>query len=247
MDKYYELKNKTSGFDKPNIHIKRDDSSEPTFSEVRVSYRGLCVETTNGWDCAHSPDKLAIQNVGKDPLQLVEIAGIYKDKIVWSLPMWVTVCSTAVAYLMVLANSIFSFFFSIPTWTRKLAAGSLAIAAISALGAMVLSSVISSSVSTIVSKVTMDTIEVHSGKMILSFGWTIFALVTASFIGVSAVVVAEWGVSRVTTAVEEQAEKGLNAATGGRYGMEDARDVKSKLEALKTGQLKPFMLQTLRK
>ncbi|RPB20871.1 hypothetical protein L211DRAFT_753222, partial [Terfezia boudieri ATCC MYA-4762] len=104
---------------------------------------------------------------------------------------------------------------------KKIAAGCLAIAAVSSLGAMVLAGVISSSVSTIIDKITVDAIQVHIGRTNLCFGWTVFALVTVSMLGVCAIVVAEWGVNKVTAAVEAQAEKGVNAATGRRFGKSD--------------------------
>jgi len=217
--------------DKLNPLNKRDDSPEPTFNEIRVGYRALCIETTHGWDCAPSSDKLTTQDISQDPLQLVDIAGIYKDKIIWSLPFWVTISCTALAYMMVFANAIPIPCLYIPPITKKVAAGALAVASVSSLGAMVLSGVISSSVSTIVDKVTLDAIEVHTGRMVLIFGWTVFSLVTVSFIGVFAVVVAEWGVNKVAAVVEEQAEKGVDAATGG-----NARSIHSKLEALKQGR-----------
>lgn len=222
--------------DKINPFNKRDDSSEGTFSEIRVGYRALCVETSQGWNCARSSDLLKTQDINQDPLQLIDIAGIYKDKIIWSLPFWVTISCTGVAFLMVLANAIPIPCLIIPPVTKKVAAGALATASISALGAMVLSGVISSSVSTIVGKVTIDAIEVHTGRTVLIFGWTVFSLVTVSFIGVCAVVAAEWGVNKVTAVVEEQAEKGVHTATGGRFGVADVRSAQEKLEALRSGQ-----------
>ena len=165
----------------------------------------------------------------------MEIADIYKDKIVWSLPFWVCVSSTALAWIMVVVNAI-PIPIAIPIWTKKVAAGCLAFAAVSSLGAMVLAGVISSSVSTIIDKVTVDAIEVHIGRTNLCFGWTVFALVTVSMLGVCAIVAAEWSVNKVTTIVEAQAEKGVNAATGGRYGMSDIENAKAKLEGLKKGE-----------
>ena len=222
--------------DQLNPFNKRDDSSEPTFTEIRVGYRALCVETSNGWECARSSDKLGTQDVSQDPLQLVDIAGIYKDKIIWSLPFWVAISCTGIAYLMVLANAIPIPCLAVPPFTKKVAAGALAIASISSLAAMVISGVISSSVSTIVGKVTLDAIEVHNGRMVIAFGWTVFSLLTVSFIGVSAVVAAEWGVNKVVAVVEEQAERGVSAATGGVYGVADVESAHSKLEALKNGR-----------
>ena len=74
--------------------------------------------------------------------------------------------------------------------------------------------------------------------MILSFSWTVFSLslVTVSFIGVCAVVVAEWGVNRVAAAVEQQAERGMSTTTGGMYGVADGESARAKLEALKNGR-----------
>ncbi|KAF8418006.1 hypothetical protein BGX38DRAFT_1243044 [Terfezia claveryi] len=196
-DKITDTKDKVHDtIDKLNPFSKRD-SEQPTFSEIRVGYRGLCVDTSHGWECAYNAAKLSTQDIGKDPLQLVEIADI----------------STAVAWIMVIVNAV-PIPITMPAWTKKVAAGCLAIAAVSSLGAMVLAGVISSSVSTIIDKVTVDAIQVHIGRTDLCFGWTVFALVTVSMLGVCAIVTAEWGVNKVTAAVEAQAEKGVNAATG---------------------------------
>jgi len=226
-DKVDDTLNKINPFDKR-------DSKEPTFNEIRVGYRGLCIDTSHGWECAPSAAKLSTQDIGRDPLKLVEIADMYKDKIVWSLPFWVCVSTTALAWIMVIVNAL-PIPLAIPAWTKKVAAGCLAIAAVSSLGAMVLAGVISSSVSTIIGKVTIDAIEVRVGRMNLSFGWTVFALVTVSFLGVCAIVAAEWGVNKITTVVEAQAEKGVNAATGGRFGVSDVEGARAKLEGLKRG------------
>ncbi|KAF8445317.1 Ca2+ regulator and membrane fusion protein Fig1-domain-containing protein [Terfezia claveryi] len=234
-DKITDTKDKVHDtIDKLNPFSKRD-SEQPTFSEIRVGYRGLCVDTSHGWECAYNAAKLSTQDIGKDPLQLVEIADMYKDKIVWSLPFWLCVSSTAVAWIMVIVNAV-PIPITMPAWTKKVAAGCLAIAAVSSLGAMVLAGVISSSVSTIIDKVTVDAIQVHIGRTDLCFGWTVFALVTVSMLGVCAIVTAEWGVNKVTAAVEAQAEKGVNAATGGRFGMSEVQNASAKLDALKKGK-----------
>ncbi|KAF8420985.1 Ca2+ regulator and membrane fusion protein Fig1-domain-containing protein [Tirmania nivea] len=232
-DKVTDVKDKVDDtLDKINPFNKRD-SDEPSFNEIRVGYRGLCIDTSHGWECAYSAAKLSTQDIGKDPLHLVQIADIYKDKIVWSLPFWLCVSATAAAWIMVIANALP--IPMIPVWTKKVAAGCLAIAAVSSLGAMVLAGVISSSVSTIIDKVTVDAIEVHIGRTVLCFGWTVFALVTVSMLGVCAIVVAEWSVNKATTFVEAQAEKGLNTATGGKFGLSDVESAGAKLEGLKRG------------
>lgn len=234
-DKITDTKDKVDDtIDKLNPFNKRD-SEQPTFNEIRVGYRGLCVDTSHGWECASNAAKLSTQDIGKDPLQLVEIADMYKDKIVWSLPFWLCVGATALAWIMVIVNAV-PIPITIPAWTKKIAAGCLAIAAVSSLGAMVLAGVISSSVSTIIDKITVDAIQVHIGRTNLCFGWTVFALVTVSMLGVCAIVVAEWGVNKVTAAVEAQAEKGVNAATGRRFGKSDVENASARLDALKKGK-----------
>lgn len=241
-DKLTDTKNKVDDtlnkvddkLDKINPFNKRD-SEEPTFNEIRVGYRGLCVDTSHGWECAYNAGKLSTQDIGKDPLKLVEIADIYKDKIVWSLPFWLCVSSTAVAWIMVIVNAV-PIPITIPVWTKKVAAACLAIAAVSALGAMVLAGVISSSVSTIIDKVTVDAIEVHVGRTNLCFGWTVFALVTVSMLGVCAIVAAEWGINKVATIVEKQAEQGVSAASGGKIKMSDVDHAAARLKGLNSGQ-----------
>ncbi|KAI5810886.1 Ca2+ regulator and membrane fusion protein Fig1-domain-containing protein [Peziza echinospora] len=183
---------------------KKDDNKDPSFKVIRVSYRGLCVEHTEGWDCAASSDKLPEQDLEKDPLNLVEIADMYKDKIVWSVPFWITVSSAAIAYIMIILNSLPIPSFTPPFWTKKLAASMLGLSLVSTLGGMVLGDVTTSSVSKLVDKVTMGAIVAHQGKMVVVFGWIVFALVTLCFLGIVAVVVAEWGVLQAQAIVAEK-------------------------------------------
>ena len=163
-----------------NLKNLRNLKRGQTFHQIRVGYHSLCIETSNGWGCASSADQLlSTQEISQDPLHLVSLAGIYTDKIVWSVPLWITISSTAVAYILVITNAIRQ---QNPSWVSKIAAGALALATISTLAAMVVSRIISSSVSTIMGTVTMNVVEVHLGRMIQVFGWVVFALGLALFI-----------------------------------------------------------------
>ena len=162
---------------KDKLHLKRDN--EQTFLQIRVGYHALCLETSNGWHCARFANQFSNQNVSHDPLHLVSIAGIYKDNIIRSLPLWVTILLTAFAYIVILADAL-----SIPYLTdislrikQISVASALAFAAISTFAAMVVSGVVSSSTSTIIGTVTLGVIEVHTGGMILGIGWMLFALI----------------------------------------------------------------------
>ncbi|KAF8474066.1 hypothetical protein BDZ91DRAFT_644121, partial [Kalaharituber pfeilii] len=104
---------------------------------------------------------------------------------------------------------------------KKVAAGALGIAGVASLGGMILGSVTSSSVASLVTKVSFDAIQVHEGRMVIAFGWTTFALVTASFLGVSAVVFVEWGAEKARMVAEAQGEKAVRGITGDRLGLDD--------------------------
>ena len=232
-DKVDDAKDTVTDVDlNPFSKLAKRADDKPTFSEIRVSYRALCVETSEGWDCAPSVDELPEQDISRDPLELIAVAGMYQDKIVWSVPFWITVASTALAFVMVVVNAIPLPFITVPLWTKKVALGSLALASVSSLAAMLLASVTSSSISTLVSTITLDAIEVHIGKMHVTFGWTVFSLVTASGLGVCAVVVAEWGANRVNKVVEGAAEKAIDRATGGRATLGDVEAARGGLGGL---------------
>ena len=220
-----KTKDKVGGGNKP---ADNKDTVNLSFSDIRVSYRGLCVENNSGWTCARKSGKLPAEELKNDPLDLVAIAELYKDKIVWSLPFWITVIGIAIGYIMVIANSIPIPFITVPTWTKKVAAAALGIAALACLGGMVLTSVISGAVSTLVDKITVDAVTVHSGRMVFASGWSVFALVFLPFMGISGVVIAEWGVERTTKFVGDTAEKAVGGATGGRVKVEDLESARTK-------------------
>ena len=155
--------------------LERDD--EQTFLQIRVGYRALCLETTNGWNCARSANQLS--NISQDPLHLVSIAGTYKDKIIRSHPLWISVSLTALVYIIVFINAIppIPHLKRIPRLTKKISTvGAMILASISILAAMVVSRVGFTSTTTIIGTLTVGAIEVHTGGIILAFGWTLFIL-----------------------------------------------------------------------
>lgn len=119
------------------------DKGKVSFSNIRVGYRGLCIEHSQGWDCAKDGAALghAAGDIGGDPLDLVAIADIYRNKISFSFPIWVAVIALAVGWLGVAVNCIPGI--PIPAWTKKVAAAGCTLGSLALLGAMVLQQVTS--------------------------------------------------------------------------------------------------------
>lgn len=116
------------------------DTGKVSFSNIRVGYRGLCIEHSEGWDCARDGAALG-GDIGGDPLDLVAIADIYRGKISFSFPIWVAVVALAVGWLGVAANCIPGV--PIPSWTKKAGAAGCALGSLALLGAMILQQVTS--------------------------------------------------------------------------------------------------------
>lgn len=119
------------------------DKGKVTFSNIRVGYRGLCIEHSEGWDCARNGAAIghAAGDVSGDPLDLVAIADIYRDKISFAFPVWVAVVSLGIAWVCVALNCIPGI--PIPAWTKKIAAAGCTLGSLALLGAMVLQQVTS--------------------------------------------------------------------------------------------------------
>lgn len=193
-----------------NKDSKDEKNDQPSFHEIRVSYQGLCVDTSEGWDCAKSIEKLPEQDLSNDPASLVAIADLYKDKIVWSAPFWFTVISSGIAWILVLINC--TPFWEMPLYTKTIATAMLIIASIANLGGMILGSVTSGSVAEIVKTVTFDAIEVHTGSMVVATGWASFALVTLALIGIGSVTAADLFIGRMTDIVTSKVESAFPAS-----------------------------------
>lgn len=71
-------------------------------------------------------------------------------------------------------------------------------------------------VATLVNKLGLTAINVHLGNMILTFGWTAFALTLLSAIGLGAVVVTEYTLENTQEKITRKAEEAVSRGTGGR-------------------------------
>lgn len=112
-----------------------------SFSNIRVGYRGLCIEHSEGWSCAKDGATLGhvAGDIGGDPLDLVAIADIYRDKISFSFPIWIAVVSLAIGWLGVAVNCIPGI--PIPSWTKKVGAAGCTLGSLALLGSMTLQQV----------------------------------------------------------------------------------------------------------
>lgn len=79
-------------------------------------------------------------------------------------------------------------------------------------------------VSTLVDKMGMDAVEIHIGNANIGFGWAAFALALLAAIGVTAIVVAEWGVAAAQAKALEKTEEVMERATGHRFSTVDFRN-----------------------
>lgn len=219
------------GKDGKGENNKDEDKGQPSFHEIRVSYQGLCVDTSEGWDCGKNIKSLPEQDLANDPASLVKIADLYKDKIVWAAPFWFTVVCSGIAWILVLINT--TPFFEMPLWTKTIATSMLIVASIANLGGMILGSVTSGSVAEIVKTVSFKAIEVHTGSMVLATGWASFALITVALIGVGAVTAADLLVGRVTDTISAKVESAFDT---GSMGPEATRSKFVKQEAVKMAQ-----------
>lgn len=197
------------------------DKGKVSFSNIRVGYRGLCIEHSNGWDCAKDGTTLGhiAGDISGDPLDLVSIADIYRNKISFSFPIWVAVIALSIGWLGVALNCIPGI--PIPAWTKKVAAAGCTLGSLALLGAMTLQQVTSGAVSTLVDKMGMDAVEIHIGTANIGFGWAAFALSMLATIGVTAIVAAEWGVAAAQAKALEKTTEVMERATGGRFSTVD--------------------------
>lgn len=132
-----------NGLEKLDGFLSSSKNDSATFSLIRVGYRGLCVDHSEGWDCARTSADLerVAGDLGGDPLDLMAIADIYRSRISFSLPVWVAVIAMAVGWLGIAVNCIPVIL--IPAWTKKVAAVGCSLGTLALMGTMVLQQVTS--------------------------------------------------------------------------------------------------------
>jgi hypothetical protein len=81
----------------------------------------------------------------------------------------------------------------------------------------------SGAVTTLVDKMCMEAVEIHIGTADVVFGWSAFGLAILATIGVTAIVIADWGVAAAQAKALAKSEELLANATGGRLQMKDLR------------------------
>lgn len=67
----------------------------------------------------------------------------------------------------------------------------------------------------------MNAVEIHIGTANIGFGWAAFALSMLATIGITAIVVAEWGVATAQAKALEKTTEVMERATGGRFSTVD--------------------------
>ena len=175
--------------------LKNDKGDGQVFSDVRIGYSGICIETKkegddgNGdWRCSKHARDISKDMAG-DPINLIKVADLYKDKISFVTPLYIATCALVVAFLMVLINCIPVI--PVPAATRKIAAAAAATGSLLFLGCMSLQHVTSAAISTLVSELGMNAVLVHVGDANTAFGWAAYALSALAALATLAVAVAE--------------------------------------------------------
>ncbi|PUU81661.1 hypothetical protein B9Z19DRAFT_584048, partial [Tuber borchii] len=105
---------------------------------------------------------------------------------------------------------------------RKVSAGEVVLGPLILLGGMVLKNVTSTAV-TLVNQLGLTATNVHLGNIIPSFGWTSFALMLLSAIGLGAMVVTEYTLENTPEKITRKAEEAVSRGTGGRISPADFR------------------------
>lgn len=172
--------------------LEADNQSSTTFQSLRVGYRGVCVlynstdEASAEWDCSTHTGHFG--NLGGDPLDLVSVAEIYRNKISFSVPLWCSVAFLGVTWLTIFPNLLP---FDVPYIVRQIAAMSICAATLLLLGAMVLHQVTTVAVEALVTKLDMNAVDIERGAAVIVFGWAAFALATLAAMFVGALVAIE--------------------------------------------------------
>lgn len=174
--------------------LDSDKSDSQVFSDIRIGYSGICIETKkgsggdDGWHCSKHARDIS-KNITGDPIGLVKVADLYKDKISFVTPLYLATCTLAVAFLMVLVNCIPVV--PVPATTRKIAAAAATGGSLVLLGCMSLQHVTSSAISTLVGHLGMDAMLINIGSANAAFGWAAYAMSALAALATLAVAVAE--------------------------------------------------------
>ncbi|KAI5790311.1 Ca2+ regulator and membrane fusion protein Fig1-domain-containing protein, partial [Geopyxis carbonaria] len=180
--------------------ILSDDKGNSTFSSVRIGYRGVCIESTTGkdkdssWTCAPTGSEIFGSSLGGDPIDLVSIGDVFKDKISFSTPLIVSAIFLGLAWLCVAINCIPAI--PIPAVTRKVAAVSASAGTLLFCGAMVLQQVTTGAVETLVARLGVGAVLIDVGNADIAFGWAAFALAVVAAVATAAVAAAEYAVAK---------------------------------------------------
>lgn len=223
----YNPESKSSLISDLDSLLSSDRGPNGTFNNVRIGYRGVCVEarrdenaTDADWHCGwRTPD--VFTDLAGDPLDLLKVADLYKDRISFSTPLWAATVTLAVAALLVIVNCIPAI--PIPAVTRKIASAAASFGMLLLLGCMMLQQVTSSTVDNLVTQLGVGAIDIDIGYANVAFGWAAFACSVLAAVGVTAVAAAEAAVVRAQTKAELMATIGLEKATGGRVDLNDFR------------------------
>jgi len=213
---------------------KNSSNNNDTFQELRISYRGLCLETENSTFVCGRNGK-ALGDIHDDPLDLVKVGDTYQEKVSFTVPLWAALAFLIITWLMVLPNTIPAI--PIPAITRKIAGVAAPLGALILMGAMVLQQVTTKAISTLVGELGLGAVVAHVGHGNEVFGWAAFALAAVAAMCCAAVAAAEWAVEKAQHRAEvlmaRGVEAGMSKATGGRMGMEDLESLKSGFDSVR--------------
>jgi len=198
-----------------------------TFSDVRIGYRGICIETRADanateadWACGRrTPD--VFTDLSGDPIDLLKVADTYKDRISFSAPLWAATLALGLATLLVILNSLPAL--PLPAVTRKIAAAAASVGTLLLLGCMILQQVTSSAVENLVTQLSVGAVDIGIGSANVAFGWGAFACAVLAAVGTAAAAAADAAVLGAQERAQDAAAAGLEKASGGRVGLNDFR------------------------
>lgn len=200
------------------LQMADEINSNMTFSQVRVSYHGVCTQVAaNGtkddsWRCGDVKSTRSLaQMTGGDPFDLIDIGAYYKDKMAFSLPWWFAVGCLGISTIALVLGSIP--LMPATLTINRVAAATAVLGNGSLLVGLVLAHVTSNAVVTLTDLLTVDTVTAHIGRMNQTFGWTAFALSFLAALGISFIVLGEYALitaeRRANATIDHTINKGM--------------------------------------
>ena len=153
----------------------RKHAPEPNLSSVRVSIGSVCVQankSTQALECETSARKL--EGRFKDPLDIIKVAGFFKEKLTFPLSWWVGIGALGVTVLCMVTINIP--LISVPPILPRVALVFAIISSVSLMGGSMILHFTTEIVVALSTRLTMGTIQAQAGNASRALAWASFAL-----------------------------------------------------------------------